>query len=106
MSEAFRKSTSTSMGRSELGGGGEKSFTPFAAGTKGPPLSPTPSAVAGAEGGRGEGGGDGDGREAGFRRRSLASRRRARAPGRRKRRWSPAAAAWDRGLRVAAMRIR
>jgi hypothetical protein len=68
--------------------------------------SPSPAAEGGdvGEAGAGDGGDGGAGRVARLPRRSLASRRRARAPGRRKRRWSPLAAAdGERSLRVAAM---
>lgn len=123
MSGELRNSTTASMGRSGLGGGGAKSTTDLAAesffrwghrgarsleaGTKyGTAATPSPCPAAG--GGGGDEGDAGAGGEGGGRRearRSLASRRRARAPGRRKRRWSPLAAAADgeRGLRVAAM---
>uniref|UniRef100_A0A0D9W9R8 Uncharacterized protein n=1 Tax=Leersia perrieri TaxID=77586 RepID=A0A0D9W9R8_9ORYZ len=130
MSGEVRNSmAATSTGRSGLGGGGAKSITPFAAasfflwghrgarslvkGTKYGTTAPSPAAAAGAGddgagaiAGEGEDGDEGGARreaELGFRRRSLASRRRARAPGRRKRWWSAAAAAEERGLRVAAM---
>lgn len=125
MSGALRNSITASMGRSVLGGGGAKSTTDLAAasffrcghrgassleagvkyGTATMP-SPSPAAGGGDEEDAGAGAGDeGGGRRAArLPRRSLASRRRARAPGRRKRRWSPLAAAdeaWS--LRVAAM---
>lgn len=108
-----------STGRSELGGGGGKSTVHLAAasffrwghrgarsletGTKyGAAIAPSPAAGAGAvDGDAGDPGAGGEG--AGWReaRRSLASRRRARAPGRRNRWWS--AAEGERGLLVAAM---
>lgn len=117
MSGALRNS----MGRSVLGGDRAKSTTDLAAATffrwghrgarsleagakHGTAATPSPSP----EAGRGDEKDAGAGDEGGGRRvarRSLSSRRRARAPGRRKRRWSPLAAADGerRSLRVAAM---
>jgi hypothetical protein len=128
MSGALRNSITASMGRSVLGGDRAKSTTDLAAaiffrwghrgarsleagakhGTAATP-SPSPEAGRGDEEDAGAGACAGAGDEGGGRRvarRSLSSRRRARAPGRRKRRWSPLAAAADgerRSLRVAAM---
>jgi hypothetical protein len=76
-------------------------------GTKyGSTMPPSPSPAAAGRGDVGSASGDEDGGRRGARlqRRNLALRRRARAPGRRNRRWSPAEAVdGERGLRVAAM---
>ena len=118
MSDELRNSITASTGRSGLGGGGEKNTACLAAasffrwgqrgarsletGTKyGTAAAPWPSPAAA---GGGDAGDAGAGDEGGGRpdaRRSLASRSRARAPGRRNRWWSPLAAAGRE--RVAAM---
>ena len=118
MSDELRNSITASTGRSGLGGGGENSTAYLAAasffrwghrgarsletGTKyGTAAAPWPSPAAA---GGGDAGDAGAGDEGGGRpdaRRSLASRRRARVPGRRNRWWSPLAAAGRE--RVAAM---
>ena len=123
MSDELRNSITASTGRSGLGGGGEKNTACLAAasffrwgqrgarsletgtkyGTAAPP-SPSPAGGGGGGGDAGDAGAGDDGggrREERLPRRSLASRSRARAPGRRNRWWSPLAAAGRE--RVAAM---